>query len=81
MSTTLTETRPTRAVVRKRVPFRTPYLSAADFNVVAIDAPGHGGRPRTAHDEQEIAALQQARAAGEPVGPIVIRCAGMAGDP
>ena len=31
MSTTLTETRPTRAVVRKRVPFRTPYLSACGF--------------------------------------------------
>ncbi len=43
------------------------------FTVAAIDAPGHGGRPRTAHDEQEIAAIQQARAAGEPVGPIVVR--------
>jgi pimeloyl-ACP methyl ester carboxylesterase len=43
------------------------------FTVAAIDAPGHGGRPRTAHDEQEIAALEQARAAGEPLGPIVVR--------
>lgn len=31
------------------------------------------GRPRTAHDEQEIAAMQHARAAGQPVGPIVVR--------
>ncbi|MER7463701.1 dienelactone hydrolase family protein [Streptomyces sp. NPDC097981] len=43
------------------------------FHVAAIDAPGHGGRPRTAHDEQEIAVMQQAMAAGEPVGPIVRR--------
>jgi pimeloyl-ACP methyl ester carboxylesterase len=43
------------------------------FTVAAIDAPGHGGRPRTATDEQEIAALRQARTAGEPVGPIVVR--------
>jgi pimeloyl-ACP methyl ester carboxylesterase len=43
------------------------------FAVAAIDAPGHGGRPRTARDEHEIAALRQAQAAGEPVGPIVVR--------
>ena len=43
------------------------------FIVAAIDAPGHGGRPRTAHDEREIAAMQQAMAAGERVGPIVVR--------
>jgi pimeloyl-ACP methyl ester carboxylesterase len=43
------------------------------FTVAAIDAPGHGGRPRTAHDKQEVAAMQQARAAGEREGPIVIR--------
>ena len=43
------------------------------FTVVAIGAPGHGGRTRTAHDEQEVAAMQQARAAGEPEGPIVVR--------
>jgi pimeloyl-ACP methyl ester carboxylesterase len=41
--------------------------------VACIDAPGHGGRPRTATDEQEIAALRRAMAAGEPVGPIVVR--------
>lgn len=43
------------------------------FTVAAIDAPGHGGRPRTAYDEQEVAALYRAREAGEPLGPIVVR--------
>lgn len=43
------------------------------FHVAVIDAPGHGDRPRTAHDEQEIAALYAARAAGRPEGPIVVR--------
>ncbi|MEU5236816.1 hypothetical protein ACH4UR_21795 [Streptomyces lydicus] len=42
------------------------------FHVATIDAPGHGGRPRTAHDEQEIAVMQRAMKAGEPVGPIVV---------
>src|SRR5438874_12305192 len=35
------------------------------FTVVALDAPGHGDRPRTAEDEQARADLQQAMAAGE----------------
>ena len=43
------------------------------FTVATIDAPGHGDRLRTAYDEQEIAAMQRAMAAGEPVGPIVVR--------
>jgi dienelactone hydrolase len=43
------------------------------FHVACIDAPGHGGRPRPAHDEQEIAALFRAREAGEPEGPVVVR--------
>ncbi|MFJ4788433.1 dienelactone hydrolase family protein [Streptomyces sp. NPDC088794] len=43
------------------------------FHVACLDAPGHGGRPRTAHDEREIAAMRQAMEAGEPVGPIVVR--------
>ncbi|MFJ6894125.1 alpha/beta hydrolase [Streptomyces hokutonensis] len=43
------------------------------FHVAVIDAPGHGGRPRTAHDEREIEAMQRAMAAGEPVGEIVVR--------
>jgi pimeloyl-ACP methyl ester carboxylesterase len=48
-------------------------VTGCGFHVACIDAPGHGGRPRTAYDEQEIAALYQARAAGEPEGPIVVR--------
>ncbi|WP_406327095.1 alpha/beta hydrolase [Streptomyces sp. NBC_00203] len=48
-------------------------VTGCGFHVACIDAPGHGGRPRTAHDEQEIAVMQRAMAAGEPVGPIVVR--------
>jgi len=36
------------------------------FTVAAIDAPGHGDRPRTVEDEQARADLRQAMAAGEP---------------
>jgi len=43
------------------------------FHVAVIDAPGHGDRPRTAHDEQEIAELFRTRDAGEPEGPVVVR--------
>jgi pimeloyl-ACP methyl ester carboxylesterase len=35
------------------------------FTVAAIDAPGHGDRPRTAEDEQARADLMQAMAAGK----------------
>ena len=35
------------------------------FTVVAIDAPGHGDRPRTAEDEQARTELRQALAAGD----------------
>ncbi|WP_432253976.1 alpha/beta hydrolase [Streptomyces sp. HNM1019] len=48
-------------------------VTGCGFHVAVIDAPGHGGRPRTAHDEREIAAMRRATAAGEPVGPIVVR--------
>ena len=48
-------------------------VTGCGFHVAVIDAPGHGDRPRTAHDEQEIAVMQRAMAAGEPVGPIVVR--------
>ncbi|MBR7836129.1 alpha/beta hydrolase [Actinospica durhamensis] len=43
------------------------------FHVAVLDAPGHGERPRTAHDEAEIAELYRAREAGQPEGPIVVR--------
>ena len=48
-------------------------VSGCGFSVAVIDAPGHGGRPRTEHDEQEINVLRQAMAAGEPIRPIVVR--------
>jgi dienelactone hydrolase len=35
------------------------------FNVVAIDAPGHGDRPRTAEDERARTEFRQAMAAGD----------------
>ena len=35
------------------------------FTVVAVDAPGHGDRPRTAEDEQARADFRQAQAAGD----------------
>lgn len=40
-------------------------VTAFGYTVVAIDAPGHGDRPRTAEDEQARAGLQQAFAAGD----------------
>ncbi|MEU2872418.1 alpha/beta hydrolase [Streptomyces olivoreticuli] len=52
---------------------RAQRLTGCGFHVAVIDAPGHGDRPRTARDEQEIAALRKAQAAGEPEGPIVVR--------
>jgi dienelactone hydrolase len=48
-------------------------VAGCGFHVAVVDAPGHGDRPRTAHDEAEIAELFRARAAGEPEGPIVVR--------
>ncbi|WP_242608580.1 alpha/beta fold hydrolase [Actinomadura formosensis] len=48
-------------------------VTGCGFHVAAIDAPGHGDRPRTAQDEREIAELYRARAAGEPEGPIIVR--------
>jgi dienelactone hydrolase len=52
---------------------RAQRLTAGGFHVACVDAPGHGDRPRTAHDEREIAALFRARQAGEPEGPVVVR--------
>ncbi len=48
-------------------------VATCGFTVVAIDAPGHGERPRTAEDEQARADLRQALAAGESIGPISVR--------
>ncbi|MBO1414876.1 alpha/beta hydrolase [Streptomyces sp. FH025] len=48
-------------------------VTGCGFHVAVIDAPGHGDRPRNAQDEQDIAELRQAQAAGEPTGPVIIR--------
>jgi hypothetical protein len=42
------------------------------FTVAAIDAPGHGDRPRNVQDQRWADAIHQARAAGERIAPIVI---------
>lgn len=39
--------------------------------VAAIDAPGHGDRPRNTGDAEWVIALRAAREAGRPIGPIV----------
>jgi dienelactone hydrolase len=40
-------------------------VTAWGFNVVAIDAPGHGDRPRSAEDDQVRAEFRQAAATGD----------------
>lgn len=47
------------------------YAAAYGFAVAAVDAPGHGDRPRSAVDEQHRADLRRAIGAGEPVDEIV----------
>ena len=47
------------------------YAAEYGFAVAAIDAPGHGDRPRSAVEEQARAGLRRALQAGEPVGEIV----------
>jgi pimeloyl-ACP methyl ester carboxylesterase len=47
------------------------FVTGCGFHAAAIDAPGHGDRPRTAEDEQHVAVLRQAQAAGGPAGPAV----------
>ena len=42
------------------------------FTFAAIDAPGHGDRPRNVQDQKWVEAIHQARAAGEQIAPIVI---------
>ncbi|MFF3071561.1 dienelactone hydrolase family protein [Kitasatospora sp. NPDC057904] len=46
-------------------------VRACGYTVVAIDAPGHGERPRTAVDDRARADMIRARQDGEPLGPIV----------
>ena len=47
------------------------YAAEYGFAVAAIDAPGHGDRPRSAVDEQARADLRRAMEAGESVDEIV----------
>ena len=47
------------------------YAAEYGFAVAAIDAPGHGDRPRSAVDEQHRADLRRAMEAGEPIDAIV----------
>ena len=47
------------------------YAAEYGFAVAAIDAPGHGDRPRSAADEQARADLRRAMEAGEPVDEIL----------
>jgi hypothetical protein len=47
------------------------YAAEYGFAAAAVDAPGHGDRPRGAADEQARADLRHALAAGEPVDEIV----------
>jgi hypothetical protein len=55
-----------------RLVARARYQAAEyGFAVAAIDAPGHGDRPRSAVDEQARADLRRAMQAGEPVEEIV----------
>lgn len=42
------------------------------FHVASIDAPGHGGRPRSAQDERLVAAMQDARRDGRSIEPFVV---------
>jgi hypothetical protein len=47
------------------------YAAEYGFAVAAIDAPGHGDRPRSAADEQHRADLRLAIEAGKPIEEIV----------
>ncbi|MFF0712101.1 alpha/beta hydrolase [Streptomyces bauhiniae] len=42
------------------------------FHAAVLDAPGHGDRPRSAQDEQDVAELRRAQAAGAPEAPVVV---------
>ena len=45
------------------------FVTACGFAVAAIDAPGHGDRPRTEQFERLTAATRERIAAGAPIGP------------
>lgn len=47
------------------------YVSDYGFSVAAIDAPGHGDRPRNRRDQQWVDELMRTRDAGESIAPVV----------
>jgi pimeloyl-ACP methyl ester carboxylesterase len=47
------------------------FVTAGGFAAAAIDAPGHGDRPKTAADEEFIASIRARMAAGEPVADVL----------
>jgi dienelactone hydrolase len=49
------------------------YVTAHGFTVAAIDAPGHGDRPKTEQDERSMTVIRERVAAGEPLGPQIAR--------
>jgi pimeloyl-ACP methyl ester carboxylesterase len=49
------------------------FVTGSGFAVAAIDAPGHGDRPRTEQDERFITWVRERIAAGEAVGPEIAR--------
>jgi pimeloyl-ACP methyl ester carboxylesterase len=49
------------------------YVTTCGFAVAALDAPGHGDRPKSEADQHFVAGLRSRMAAGEPVGDHVAR--------
>jgi pimeloyl-ACP methyl ester carboxylesterase len=49
------------------------FVANCGFAAAAIDAPGHGDRPRTSQDEQVSAYIKESIAAGQAVGPEIVR--------
>ncbi len=49
------------------------YVTVRGFAVAAIDAPGHGDRPRTEQDERFAAGIRERMAAGEPISAEIAR--------
>lgn len=52
---------------------RAKLLTDVGFRACALDVAGHGPRPRTPHDDAEVAALQAARRTGGDFASIVER--------
>ncbi|HEY3751528.1 MAG TPA: alpha/beta hydrolase [Pseudonocardiaceae bacterium] len=49
------------------------FVTECGYAVAAVDAPGHGDRPKTDQDEQLIATVRERVDAGEPIGPLMTR--------